>query len=114
MVAVKEALPVVTIAVLAAWLVAPTEVTKSGALTLTSPRTRALLLRSVVLPAPVLVSETAPVNALALFRVIVPPALKAAVVPAMIVVFVAWVMFSEAFADRGPATLTEPKARLPV
>ena len=114
LVAVKEASPVVTIAVLAAWVVAPTEVTNSGALTLTSPRTRALLLRSVVLPAPELVSATAPVKALLFARLIVPPPEKAEVTPAVITVFVAWVMFPVEVTESGPATFTDPRARLPV
>ena len=113
MVAVKEALPVVTMAPPLAWLIAPLAVTLSGPVTVTLPMERAwLFVRETVVLVPVLVSDTSPVSLLAPPRVIEPFVVENdETSAAMIEVLAAWVMLPTAVTASGPATFTPRRAR---
>src|ERR1043166_3526596 len=105
LVALKLAVPLAVMAVLAAWLMAPLALTARLAAVMVPRLSGRLLVRATVL-APVLLSDTAPLKALARLRVMAPLVALKLAVPAMVrTVLAAWLMAPLLVTARLPATL---------
>src|ERR1043166_7317902 len=106
LVALKLAVPLAVMAVLAAWLMAPLALTARLAAALIVPRLSGRLLVRATVLAPVLLSDTAPLKALARLRVMAPLVALKLAVPAMVrTVLAAWLMAPLLVTARLPATL---------